>query len=615
MGDLSMRTWWTNFDPGRLTGPIFGKELRVSSRRCRSYALRFFYVALLTVFVAIVWLGVVEFQGTPAVQQARMAAAGKQIIMTVVVFQFVAMQILAIIMLSTAISDELYHRTLGLLMTTPISSVQIVLGKVLSRLLQLILLQAISLPILAIVRVFGGVSWGYLLSSLCITLTAALFAGAVSLLLSIENRGAYGVIVRAAFVLLSLYLAIPAVIAALGGPTGVTRLLTGARPGAGLSLSVPLSPAMLLAHANPFYGLWATTRQMQSPAAVRPFYLSLHCGIMLCLSALVLGWAVARVRKVALRQATGQLVGWEMGRRQRGKRAALAEEGPLRRVQGPPVVWRELRAPFIQGIDNRNSYIGLTLVLLTLGGIYIAFATQRLLDQDFTHIMFTLMFVFIGVVVNIVFAATRITAEKESQSWFLLLTTPLTDWEILFGKAISVFRRCLPIWGLLAGHVLLFVLVGYIHPVALVHLAILVIWLTCFVTSAGLYFSVRFARTTSAVVASFALFLGLWALGPIVIGLLSVMSRRGDMLLSYMSLHPIMQAHAIMAGSSGRVNAAMSWRALTYDSREVLLYVGAGACGASRMTMTLALIAAGYMLASLLFLWRAQGCLRRNALR
>ena len=83
--------------------------------------------------------------------------------------------------------------------------------------------------------------------------------------------------------------------------------------------------------------------------------------------------------------------------------------------------------------------------------------------------------------------------------------------------------RCLPIWGLLAGHVLLFVLVGYIHPVALVHLAILVIWLTCFVTSAGLYFSVRFARTTSAVVASFALFLGLWALGPIVIGLLGIM--------------------------------------------------------------------------------------------
>jgi ABC-type transport system involved in multi-copper enzyme maturation permease subunit len=613
MGDFGKTMWQTILAPGRLTGPIFGKELRVSSRRYRSYALRVFYVALLTVFVAIVWLGVVEFQGTPAVQQARMAAAGKQIVATVVVFQFVAMQILAIIMLSTAISDELYHRTLGLLMTTPISSLQIVVGKVLSRLLQLVLLLAISLPILAIVRVFGGVSWGYLRSSLCITLTAALFAGAVSLLLSIENRNAYGVIVRAAFVLISLYLAVPAVIAGLGGPAMVAGVLTGPRARVGLAL--PLSPAVLLAHANPVYGLWATTLQMQSPAAARSFYWPLHCGVMLGGSALVLGWAVVRVRKVALRQATGQLVGWELGRRQRGKRAALAQEGPLKRVHGPPVVWRELRAPFIQGIDSRNSYIGLALVILSLAGIYLASAAQRALDQDFTHMMFALLFVFIGAVVNVVFSATRITAEKESQSWLLLLTTPLSDGEILFGKAVSVFRRCLPVWGLLAGHVVLFVLVGYIHPVALLHLAILVGWLTCFITAVGLYFSVRFARTTSAVVACFAVFLGLWALGPIVAGLLGLMSRQGDWFHGYMSFHPAIQTHVVMAGAAGRTNAHMPWRALTYGAQDAMFFVGHGTCGVGRMTTTLAAVAAVYILVSLLFLWRAKCRLRRNALR
>jgi ABC-type transport system involved in multi-copper enzyme maturation permease subunit len=282
-------------------------------------------------------------------------------------------------------------------------------------------------------------------------------------------------------------------------------------------------------------------------------------------------------------------------------------------VHGLPVVWRELRAPFIQGIDSRNSYIGLTLVLLTLAGIYTILATQRLLDQDFTHIMFALLFVFIGGVVNVVFSATRITTEKESQSWILLLATPLTDGEILLGKAVSVFRRCLPIWGLLAGHVLLFVLIGYIHPVALVHLSLLVVWLTCFVTGAGLYFSVRFARTTSALVASFALFLALWALGPIVIGLLGAMSRRSDLLLGYMSLHPVIQTHALMAGASGRANADMPWRVLTYDN-QAMLYVGSGTCGVGRMTATLALVAAGYILVGVLFFWRAQCRLRRNAL-
>jgi len=129
-----------------LTGPIFDKELRVSSRRKRNFVLRSAYVVLLTIFVVIVWLSVVKFQGTAAYQKSRMGIAGKTVITTIVTFQFVATQLIAIIMLSTSISDEIYHRTLGVLMTTPINSFQIVMGKLFSKLLQLILLLAISLP-------------------------------------------------------------------------------------------------------------------------------------------------------------------------------------------------------------------------------------------------------------------------------------------------------------------------------------------------------------------------------------------------------------------------------------------------------------------------------------
>ncbi|MHC4584778.1 MAG: hypothetical protein ACYS3N_09620, partial [Planctomycetota bacterium] len=89
-----------------LTGPLLDKELRVSSRRRRNYVLRFAYVLLLTIFVAIVWLSVVKFQGTAAYQKSRMGLAGKTIITTIVMFQFIATQLIAIIMLSTSISDE-----------------------------------------------------------------------------------------------------------------------------------------------------------------------------------------------------------------------------------------------------------------------------------------------------------------------------------------------------------------------------------------------------------------------------------------------------------------------------------------------------------------------------
>ena len=105
-----------------LTGPIFDKELRVSSRRRRNYVLRFAYIALLTAFLALVWIEAMGQSGSAVYRISRMAEAGKSIVIYIVWFQYCATQFLAVILLSNSISDEIYHRTLGLLMTTPILS-------------------------------------------------------------------------------------------------------------------------------------------------------------------------------------------------------------------------------------------------------------------------------------------------------------------------------------------------------------------------------------------------------------------------------------------------------------------------------------------------------------
>ncbi len=592
------------YQPGWLTGPIFDKELRVSSRRRRNYALRLFYILLLTAFVGMMWAAAVPLAGNAAFAQASMEVAAKQIVVTVSVFQFIAMQLLAVIMLSNAISDEVYHRTLGLLMTTPISGLQIVMGKLLSKLLQLVLLLAISLPILAIVRVFGGISWGYLLSSLCVTLTAAIFAGSVSLLLSIKNRYAYGVIIRALFTLGCLYLVL---LPFLLGLSVALRLMAGRIPQIMLLASIPVS-------INPVASMVELTRKMLSPGGPSLFSLPLHCAVMLGLSALVLGWAVARVRKVALRQATGQLMAWEPPRRKRaGNMSLIAREG-LRRVQGPPVVWRELRAPFIQGIDNRNSRIGLAVTIGALLLLYLTSLIQGLLHEGFTHVSYSLLFVFIGVVCNVVFGATRITAEKESQTWPILLVSPLSDYEILVGKAVSAFRRCLPIWGLLAGHVVLFTLVGYIHPVAIVHLLIVVAWVTCFITGAGLYFGARFRHTTAAVVATFSLVLGLWAVGPIVAGILSMATKSESIFIDSMLANPMVQTEMVIAGAGGDRNASLPLSSLEYGAEHVIFRFDQtrGMFDLGEMTTILLVTAGLYMLAGLLFFWRARRRLRQN---
>ena len=188
-----------------LTGPIFNKELVVSSRRRRNYVLRFVYITLLALFVVMLWIEEVQYGGSALYRASRMSQAGKSIVAIVVWFQFIMCQLVAIVMLSTSISDEIYHKTLGVLMTTPISSFQIVMGKLLSKLLQLIILLVISLPLLTIVRIFGGIPWDFILSSLCITLATAIFFGSVSLFFSIFCRRAYVTIIVSFLVLGAIF--------------------------------------------------------------------------------------------------------------------------------------------------------------------------------------------------------------------------------------------------------------------------------------------------------------------------------------------------------------------------------------------------------------------------
>ena len=144
---------------------------------------------------------------------SRMAQAGKYIVTYIVWFQFCAAQIIAIVMLSNSISDEIYHKTLGMLMTTPITSLQLVIGKLFSKLLQLILLLAISLPLLALVRLFGGVPWKYITSSLCLTISTVILVSSLSLFYSIFCRRAYEVIIKTVLTLLALFALLPFIIA------------------------------------------------------------------------------------------------------------------------------------------------------------------------------------------------------------------------------------------------------------------------------------------------------------------------------------------------------------------------------------------------------------------
>lgn len=551
-----------------LTGPIFDKELRVSSRRRRNYVLRFIYVTFFAALVTLVWVEAVPRGSTSIFLVSRMSRAGQTIVTFIVWFQFIASQVIAIVMLSTAVSDEIYSKTLGLLMTTPISSLQIVLGKLLSKLLQLALLLAITLPLLAIVRVFGGVPWSFLVCGLGVTLTTAIFLGSLSLFYSIFTRRAHTVIIVTVVTAGVLFILVPLLAMLMFHQTVDEQTII-----------------RTVSYVNPYLILAGATDAVMSAGGPRFANWLAHCGIALGSSAVLLLLATILVRKVALRQATGQdviLIGRKKPKTRRGRPA----QERLRRVVGPPVFWKERRTPWL----GRFSIVRLIFGLLTFGAVvltYILCERENILGDEEVQMAYVIIFAGLGMLITMVLPATCITSEKESRAWPILLTTTVTNWEILWGKFLGALRRCSTAWLLLFAHVLLFTLLGTIHPLGILQLGILVAWVTIFLCGTGLYFSTRFKRTTAAVVANVALAAGLWAVFPLLLALVVGVSRANeDFLELYMDMNPIVHAVVITAATSGSsgldsydwiqggvrdVGSAMTWMMFTF-----MVYVGVG---------------------------------------
>jgi ABC-2 type transport system permease protein len=482
-----------------LTGPIFEKELRVSSRRKRNYLLRFAYLALLTVFVTFVWFFTVRSGGSVSrvYQISRMSGAGRYITTTITWFQFLAVQLIAVVMLSTAIGDEIHNRTLGLLMTTPINSFQIVIGKLLSKLLQLALLLAISMPLLAIVRVFGGVPWDYVISSICVTLTAAIFAGSLSLAFSIYNRQAHSVIVRTVLVCFLLYVV----------PLIAVQLLQSI-------YQVRLAADAVLLYTNPFIVMVSGTRNMLSASVGAPvLFWRLHCAIMAGASALLLAFSTVCVRRVALRQATGQ-AGMFSSRKERRAAAGKRRAGPgstaisrqSKRVKGPPIVWKEMMSLWVKRSRLRDIFtvVFAVLILATAYG-YCGYAGY--LGSSGAHTAFILVYFFFGLFRTATSAATSITSEKEARTWPILLTTPLTERQIVFSKMIGSCLGGWAFWLLLVAHVVVFSFAGCVPAAAILPLALLVVSSAILVSAVGVFFSSCFKRSSISASVNLIIFL------------------------------------------------------------------------------------------------------------
>jgi ABC-type transport system involved in multi-copper enzyme maturation permease subunit len=466
-----------NFGLRQLIGPLSDRELRVASRRTRSYALRTGYVILLCILLLSTWY---RIAGRPSAGAtfgvSRAAAVSTEVAGSIVLFHLVVGQLVAALMLCSSIGDELRRGTLSVLLTTPITSVHIVAGKLLGGLLQIVLLLGIGLPALAVLRVFGGLSWGDVHAASWITLTAAVFAGAVSLLLATYYRHPFEAISAGAVVYLVLFVALPFVAA---------WLMT-----AGV-LNPPVTRS-ILDLTNPFRALYEIlSRVWPFPmrATARFFSWPVHCLIMAAMAAVVSCVAARRIR----RAAAGGLSG-EAGR-----------SATVHRLHGSPVAWKEDPAGRLL---RRGTLLTVTVVLLVCVLTVVTKGATRNSLQTYLYYGSGALWL-IGFLRLAMSAAGGITREKESGAWPVLLMTPLDESQILRGKVKAALRRnaVLLLSALAIEMCFLFsVADSEDRPVVMAY-ALVRLASVLFLLGAGLYFGVRLRTTTVAVTATLIAFL------------------------------------------------------------------------------------------------------------
>ncbi|MBX9789611.1 MAG: hypothetical protein K2Y37_11910 [Pirellulales bacterium] len=181
-----------------LGGPVFGKELVELARRRRYFATRLLYglALLLAIFIAWEGSGFVLSYASRAPTIADVARLAQNLFIAVALVQYAAVYLFVPIMLSGTICSEREEHTLELLFTTHLRDREIVLGKVGSRLTVVFLLFASGLPVLAILRLFGGIDGTMLVRVEAATLLAMVVAGSLATYFSVVSPSPMVALVR-----------------------------------------------------------------------------------------------------------------------------------------------------------------------------------------------------------------------------------------------------------------------------------------------------------------------------------------------------------------------------------------------------------------------------------
>ena len=170
-----------------LPGPVFNFELMATARRSRFYLVRAFYAAILFIILwAVHAAWAVETGGELDSHQVSWFAFSA--FCGITVGQEILVLLLTPALVAGAIADEKQRKTLHYLMASQLTSAEIVLGKLLVRMLYVTVLLGVSLPVLSLLVLMGGIDPRLVLLSCGATLSTGWFLAALSIWVSTIAR-------------------------------------------------------------------------------------------------------------------------------------------------------------------------------------------------------------------------------------------------------------------------------------------------------------------------------------------------------------------------------------------------------------------------------------------
>ena len=181
------------------------KELRGRMRGKRAFVLLTLYLIILGGFAWMVEL-LLERSFTGDFSSVTYASAqiGRYVFVALLLLETLLVMLLAPAYTAGAISMEREKQTLDLLVATPISSLAIVLGKLFSALSYVFLLILSSIPLTALVFVFGGVAPEDVVKGYLMLLVTAVGLGCIGLFCSALFRRTQAATVVTYFVVLAI---------------------------------------------------------------------------------------------------------------------------------------------------------------------------------------------------------------------------------------------------------------------------------------------------------------------------------------------------------------------------------------------------------------------------